>query len=173
MTWDLIALIREGLSDRQIETRTGVSRRKVARIRKDEGLPLWSAPEPEHGTTARYRRGCRCSPCREARAAYASAEYARSGRTQPPSVFPAKKSAALAAMHRADQARLHDRATASRQRWTEDDLAVAGDYSLSAVQVAEKLGRSLGSVRHQRRKRRMSPAPGAVLPRGRRATRDK
>jgi hypothetical protein len=52
-------------------------------------LGFMTAAPPDHGTYARYRRGCRCQPCRDANAAASAAKYERrklaaSGMLDPP-----------------------------------------------------------------------------------------
>lgn len=58
-----------GLSARETADRFGVSERTVRRWRASL-LPgsSWTPTTPEHGTRARYRRGCACGPCRAANA---------------------------------------------------------------------------------------------------------
>ena len=70
MTPVLPAYVRAGLSDAEIADELGVSPRTVRRWRAAAGLSSsWTPTPPQHGTPARYRRGCRCTPCRGAQAA--------------------------------------------------------------------------------------------------------
>lgn len=79
----------EGLSDRLIAERLGISQSEVGRLRRDLGLaahrpPAWrKTPEQllPHGTNASYARGCRCEPCHKAQREYYR-EYARRRRAE-------------------------------------------------------------------------------------------
>lgn len=57
--------------DRATE-RSARMRDPAQRARMTAGLTAWRAkqPLPEHGSVRRYRRGCRCEPCREAKRQY-------------------------------------------------------------------------------------------------------
>lgn len=167
MTPDVLALLRAGASDRAVERATGVERRRVARIRAQAGIAPWSPPAAEHGTSGRWRR-CDCETCQEARARYAAAEYARSGRTTGDGAMREEAAELLHARSRADLARTAVAATV-RGRWSADEIAYALDYAHSAVQVAEHLGRSLASVRHVRRRYADQATVSGPMPRGRRA----
>jgi hypothetical protein len=70
MTTEALAdLVEAGLSDVEISELLGVSSRTVLRWRKRDRLPSrWTPTPPSHGTDARYRRGCRCKPCKAAHA---------------------------------------------------------------------------------------------------------
>lgn len=165
------AMLVQGLSDRTIARRTGIDRRKIARMRRESGLAAWQPPMPAHGTDARYQRGCHCDACIEAHAVASSVEYARSSRST--SDTPADD-AALARMsehRRINMAATRAAARRSHRPWAPDDIATALDYARSATEVAYLLGRSKASVEHVRRKYKDQAAASAPLPRGRRATR--
>lgn len=69
-TTALSELVEAGLSDAEIADLAGVSARTVRRWRSRASLPSrWTPTPPTHGTASRYRRGCRCAPCRGAHAA--------------------------------------------------------------------------------------------------------
>lgn len=157
------------LSDRQIEQQTGIDRKKIGRLRRGLGLPRWQPAEPAHGTSGRWRR-CDCETCREARAVYAAAEYARSGRTTTKGPLSADRAAVLHQQRRAALARTAAAAT-KRGPWTPDELAVALDLAHSAEQAALLLGRSKSAVEHQRARRKSALTASGPLPRGRRAAR--
>lgn len=164
----VVALLRAGLSDRAVERDTGVERRRVARIRAERRIPPWIPPIPEHGTRARARRGCDCAPCREAAACYASAEYARSGRSTTTAPLPAERADYLDQRRRQSLARTARVAT-RRGRWTAEELAIALDMTRSAEQAALELGRTRSAVEHQRARRASERTWDGPLPRGRRA----
>ena len=78
MTTALAELVEAGLSDAEIAEALEVSARTVLRWRKRDGLPSrWTPTPPAHGTTSRYRRGCRCKPCSAANTT-AARQYRRS-----------------------------------------------------------------------------------------------
>lgn len=170
----MLDLIRQGRSDREVARRVGGSHKIVGRVRREAGIPVYIQPPPIHGTNARWKRGCRCGPCVQARAlakAIARRQHSPSLQHQ---TFNQELSKRLTAMHRVDQEETRAKATASNQRWSENDLKVAADYSKSAVQVAQELGRSLSAVRHVRRKYKMNENitnQAVVLPYGPRAKR--
>ena len=65
----LLEAVGQGLSDAQVADRFGVSGRTVLRWRIRYGIASqWTPSESPHGTTARYRAGCRCQACRAATA---------------------------------------------------------------------------------------------------------
>lgn len=66
----------EGLTDAEIAARVGISKAWANALRNRLELPpnttsTRSFPEQPHGTTSRYRSGCRCDECRDANAAMA------------------------------------------------------------------------------------------------------
>lgn len=168
----IVALARAGLSDREIARQTGAYRARIARLRRTHHIPTWAPPIPAHGTDARYQHGCRCGECREAHAIMNAAEHRRAARPGRPIRFPKATSDRLAAMHAEDQASTRRDATAHYRPWTDADLAVALDYSHSAVEAAKTLGRTLFAIRHIRARHRGEPTSAPVLPRGRRAARN-
>lgn len=155
MNGAIIELARQGFSDREIERRTGIERRRIARIRREHGIPAWQPPVPEHGTDARWQRGCPCEPCHTAHLAKKHAEHARRPAAGTP--MPPARSEALTA--RASNLQAETRALADRARtaWTDEDLAIALDYRHTAAEAAILLGRTLSAVRHIRQKRRAKP----------------
>lgn len=86
---DVAAAHADGLTDRQIGERLGVSASEAGRLRRD--LKLAShRPAPRrrnpaellpHGTNASYARGCRCDACHQAQREYYR-EWARKKRAQ-------------------------------------------------------------------------------------------
>ena len=82
----LADLVSAGYSDAEIADAIGVSARSVRRWRRRAGLrSQWTPTPPQHGTRARYVKGCRCAPCtdantsyhRQSRALYGRVRYAR------------------------------------------------------------------------------------------------
>lgn len=86
---DIAAAHAEGLTDRQIGERVGLSPSEVGRLRRDLGLQVhksrasrWdNAERLPHGTNASYARGCRCQPCHKAQREYYR-EYSRRRRAE-------------------------------------------------------------------------------------------
>lgn len=86
---DVAAAHSEGLTDRQIGERVGISVSEAARLRRDLGLksnrpaPWRRNPEDlqPHGTNASYARGCRCEACHRAQREYYR-EWARKKRAE-------------------------------------------------------------------------------------------
>lgn len=165
---DLHALIQAGLSDRAIQRKTGIERRKVAKWRREHGYPVWSPTEPAHGTRTRYARGCRCHECREAKARYAARAHTPASGT----AMEAPRVAQLAQTRRAALTETRLAATRTMARWTEDELVIALDLSHSAAEAARLLSRSKSAVEHQRAKRKSQLTRSGPLPRGRRLSRD-
>ncbi len=165
---EALRLLREGASDHEVERQTGMPHKVVAVLRRNASIPAWSASTPEHGTTARARRGCDCAPCREAKAVQAAEEYARSGRTTTRGPLPADRVVELDERRRESLTRTAQAAT-RRGRWTEDERAIALDMTLSAEQAAIRLGRTRSAVEHQRAKHPDQRTADGPLPRGRRA----
>ena len=57
-------MVDKGMSDPQIGRELSVTGRTVLRWRTAFGIESkWQPPVPNHGTTARYHRGCRCTRC--------------------------------------------------------------------------------------------------------------
>ena len=70
----LAELASEGLSDRELAEIFACNPRTILRRRQDHGIASqWTPPGAPHGTTSRYRAGCRCEPCTVANAASARA----------------------------------------------------------------------------------------------------
>lgn len=68
---DFALKVATGMSDPELGDALGVSTSTVYRWRLRLGLPSrWRPVLAPHGTTAAYRRGCRCLECRDAQAAY-------------------------------------------------------------------------------------------------------
>ncbi|MDR6867699.1 hypothetical protein J2Y69_002303 [Microbacterium resistens] len=168
----ILALARAGHPDREIARQTHAGRERIARLRREHDIPTWTPSPPGHGTDARYQHGCRCDPCTHAHAVINAAEHRRAARPQKPKRFPQETSDRLTAMHAEDQAATRRDATAHYWPWTDQDLAVALDYTHSAVEAARILGRTLSAIRHIRTRHRGDPSTATVLPRGRRARRD-
>jgi len=84
--------------------------------------------------------------------------------------MPAEVAERLHAARRESLARTAAVAT-RRGRWTDDELRVALDMSLSAAQAALALGRSQSAVEHQRARRASERTVSGPLPRGRRLSR--
>lgn len=158
------------MPDREVARKLSISHSQVGEVRRGAGISAYEPPSPRHGTEARWKRGCRCAPCVEARALAKAKRRRKKGEVTPSVAFPPDKSAQLTQMHREDQERTRAAARHDGKPWTEEDLEIAGDYSLSAVQVAEKLGRSLGAVRHIRRRHGLYQAWLARPDRGVQAT---
>lgn len=86
---DVAAAHAEGLTDRQMSERLGISISEVGRLRRLLGLQVhksvasrWdNAEKLPHGTNASYARGCRCEPCHQAQREYYR-EYARRRRAE-------------------------------------------------------------------------------------------
>ncbi len=144
-------LLTSGLSAREVARQTGANRRRVARVRSERGIPTYTPPEPEHGTDARFQRGCRCTLCR---AAHSRKNWALrpppAARPAAAEAFPEEKSRALADLHAQDQRRTREAATRYYHAWTEDELAIALDYAHSATHAAALLGRTRSAVLHAR-----------------------
>jgi len=116
---ELRDLVMAGYSDTEIADRLGVSPRTVLRWRKRAGLPSMWAPQlvPCGTTTAGYRRGCRCQPCRDVHAA-----------------AQARTEAVYAALTR--------RAGRAYEPWSAEDDAIVQDTTLTVVQRAQRLERT-------------------------------
>lgn len=121
----LSRLVGDGLSDPEIADRLGVSARTVLRWRQRDGLPsLYARPVAPHGTEARYRARCRCSPCRAANAA------------------------AHARLRAAYDARLP--AARNGQPWTRsEDLVLLDDELGTLYSRARRVGRSYSAARRR------------------------
>lgn len=86
---DVAAAHADGLTDRQIGERLGISHSEVGRLRRDLGLEAHRAApwrkDPAtlmpHGTNASYARGCRCEACHQAQREYYR-EWQRKKRAQ-------------------------------------------------------------------------------------------
>lgn len=69
------AFTLEGYSDTEIAEALGVTPRTVRRYRAAAGIPSrWTPTPAQHGTRARYQRGCRCDRCKAANTAYTRAD---------------------------------------------------------------------------------------------------
>jgi DNA-binding CsgD family transcriptional regulator len=86
---DVAAAHADGLTDREIGERLGMSPSEVGRLRRELGLAS-HRPAPRrrnpadllpHGTNASYARGCRCDACHQAQREYYR-EWARKKRAQ-------------------------------------------------------------------------------------------
>jgi DNA-binding NarL/FixJ family response regulator len=85
---ELAAAHAEGLTDRLIAERLGLSRSEVGRLRRELGLTANEGPRAPStreilpcGTNASYARGCRCDACHKAQREYYR-EWARSKRAE-------------------------------------------------------------------------------------------
>ncbi|MFI8593763.1 hypothetical protein ACIGCK_04945 [Microbacterium sp. NPDC078428] len=74
---DVAAAHADGITDRQIGERIGLSRSEVGRLRRDLGLTANAGPRAATtrevlpcGTNASYARGCRCDACHQAQREY-------------------------------------------------------------------------------------------------------
>lgn len=66
---ELQELVSQGLSDQEVADKVGVSSRTVLRWRTRYRIASqWTPPLSPHGTTARYKSGCKCPDCRAANA---------------------------------------------------------------------------------------------------------
>lgn len=147
---EIAALLLEGASERAIDETLQVPRRQVRHVRAQRGIPLPDRTS-DHGTDARYQHGCPCDACVDAHRARNRATYHRAPKPVA-TPFPTEKSEALARMHQAEQDRTRHAATRHYDPWTPEEIAVALDYTLSATEVADQLGRSRAAVIHARRR---------------------
>ncbi|GAA4762456.1 helix-turn-helix domain-containing protein [Microbacterium gilvum] len=77
MRAEVTRLNGEGLIDKEVAKRLGMSLTYVNRLRRDLGLPSRKVGKKPttHGTASAYRHGCRCEPCLDAVREY-NREYA-------------------------------------------------------------------------------------------------
>jgi len=135
-------LLRDGLTNREVAKLTGVHPVTVSSLRRALGIPPWRPPEPEHGTRQRARR-CDCEACRAAQSRYV-AEKSRE-RKRKNKAMPAERRAALAE-HRDLVRRETSQAATVRGPWRAEEIALALDYRHSALEIAQRLGRSITAV---------------------------
>lgn len=149
---EILALLGAGATDRAVARELHVSRDRIRRLRAAHEIPR---PTPEHGTDARWQRGCDCTACHIAHLAAKRGRYVRRG---PETVaMPEERSQQLQARARAVQTETAAAATRNRAPWTDEDLAIALDYQHTAAEAARLLGRSLSAVRHIRQRRAARP----------------
>ena len=173
-------LSNDGLSNREIAAALSVSEDTVLRYRRRLGLPsTWARPEPEHGTDARYQRGCHCVLCRQANTTRAmQGRITRYATVQKPSEMTHGLSARInwgctceictSAMRRRNKEhQVEQREWAHRENgrslesadhhyqwWTSKELDLIEQRELSVGQIAQLLGRTVSAVRNQRAIRR-------------------
>lgn len=91
--------------------------------------------------------GCRCDGCRED-----MNRYARKHRAEASPATRRKMNAYADARYRRRNAESVAAAVNMGKPWTSEDLAIACDRSMSVMQSAKVLGRSMDSVKHMRRR---------------------
>lgn len=163
----LAAFVAAGCTDVQIARHYTVDPVTIRRWRRAEGLPVGKPRRREfpHGTFTRYSSGCRCDDCRKANADAHSRQRERRrleglapddprhGTVNAAQNFGCGCGPCSAAQRERNAAyyrTVHGGITVPR--WTPEEDAVATDPSLSAVEAAERLGRTVTAV-YQRRRR--------------------
>jgi hypothetical protein len=142
----------------------GRSERTIRTMRSKDRLSRQPVPEGKHGTHYAWRTyGCRCEPCVQAhrehdrrvwRANAEVREKKAAANAEWRAANPARVRVYGAMKREYEAARTVPGAVNHKQPWTDTDLEVALDMSLTAVQAAQRLGRTAQAVIAVRTKQR-------------------
>lgn len=155
------------LTPRQAAERLGRTVGTIRAMRTQDRLSRCEVPVGKHGTFYAWSTyKCRCEPCvQAARAHQRQWEATKPGRRRISNPIPRKTvdDAALVTIPRDEDGR----PLVPPKRWTEAELAIALDRSLTRRQAAVLLGRTESAVRRQRDLDRLRDRP---VPQGRHGT---
>jgi hypothetical protein len=156
---DLERLAAEGCSRREMSERLSLPRSMVEKACREMGIVVYT--EPAHGTLTRYRNwACRCVDCITANTDYCNkhsqnrkAEDAPHGtvsgyRNWGCRCAPCREAGIADQNERTAKTPQHE--TNLHREWTKEEHLLALDFSLSAREVADLLGRSIASVNQRR-----------------------